>query len=39
MGKIDILIIGGGASGLQVAISAKSNYPDKSVVVVAVLES
>lgn len=34
MEKINVLIIGGGASGLQAAISAKTNYPDKSVVVV-----
>ena len=34
MEKTNILIIGGGASGLQAAITAKSNYPDKSVVVV-----
>ena len=34
MEKTNVLIIGGGASGLQAAISAKSNYPDKSVVVV-----
>lgn len=33
MEKIDILIIGGGASGLSAAISAKSYNPDKSVVV------
>lgn len=34
MEKTNVLIIGGGASGLQTAITAKSNYPDKSVVVV-----
>ncbi len=34
MEKTNVLIIGGGASGLQAAISAKSNYPDKSVVVI-----
>nr|WP_320120396.1 FAD-dependent oxidoreductase [uncultured Marinifilum sp.] len=34
MEKINVLIIGGGASGLQAAISAKTNYPDKSVIVV-----
>lgn len=34
MEKINVLIIGGGASGLQAAISAKTNHPDKSVVVV-----
>ncbi|HNS30166.1 MAG TPA: FAD-binding protein [Tenuifilaceae bacterium] len=33
MERIDVLIIGGGASGLQAAISAKTNYPGKSVVV------
>ena len=33
MEKTNVLIIGGGASGLQAAITAKSNYPDKSVVV------
>jgi len=34
MEKTNVLIIGGGASGLQAAISAKANYPDKSVLVV-----
>ena len=34
MKKVDVLIIGGGASGLSAAISSKSNYPDKSVAVV-----
>jgi len=34
MEKVNILVIGGGASGLQSAISAKSNHPDKSVLVV-----
>lgn len=34
MRKINVLVIGGGASGLQAAISAKTNFPDKSVVVV-----
>ena len=34
MEKINVLVIGGGASGLQAAISAKTNNPDKSVVVV-----
>lgn len=34
MEKTDVLIIGGGASGLQAAISAKSYYPDKAVIVV-----
>ncbi len=34
MEKINVLIIGGGASGLQAAISAKTNHPEKSVVVV-----
>ena len=34
MEKVNILVIGGGASGLQSAISAKSNHPDKSVVVI-----
>ncbi|NLA23759.1 MAG: FAD-dependent oxidoreductase [Bacteroidales bacterium] len=34
MEKKDVFIIGGGASGLVAAISAKSNYPEKSVVVV-----
>ncbi|MDD2563721.1 MAG: FAD/NAD(P)-binding oxidoreductase [Salinivirgaceae bacterium] len=34
MEKTNVLIIGGGASGLQAAITAKSNYPEKSVVVV-----
>ncbi|MRT94322.1 FAD-dependent oxidoreductase [Ancylomarina sp. 16SWW S1-10-2] len=34
MEKVNVLIIGGGASGLQAAISAKTNNPDKSVIVV-----
>lgn len=34
MEKINVLVIGGGASGLQAAISAKTNNPDKSVIVV-----
>lgn len=34
MEKINVVVIGGGASGLQAAISAKTNNPDKSVVVV-----
>ena len=34
MEKVNVLIIGGGASGLQAAISAKTYQPDKSVVVV-----
>jgi len=29
MEKTNVLIIGGGASGLQAAITAKSNYPEK----------
>lgn len=38
MEKESILVIGGGASGLQSAISAKSNHPDKSLVVVRHVE-
>ena len=34
MEKTDVLIIGGGASGLQAAISAKSYYPDKAIILV-----
>ena len=34
MKKVDVLIIGGGASGLSAAISSKSNYPHKSVAVI-----
>ncbi|MDD3386191.1 MAG: FAD-binding protein [Bacteroidales bacterium] len=34
MEKVNVLVIGGGASGLQAAISAKTFYPDKSVVVI-----
>lgn len=34
MEKVNVLIIGGGASGLQTAISAKTYHPEKSVVVV-----
>lgn len=34
MDKVNVIVIGGGASGLQSAITAKSTYPDKSVVLV-----
>ena len=34
MRKVDILVIGGGASGLQSAITTKSTYPDKEVVLI-----
>lgn len=34
MDKINVLVIGGGASGLQAAISAKTYHPEKSVMVV-----
>lgn len=34
MQKVNVLVIGGGASGLQAAITAKSTYPDKSVLLV-----
>src|SRR6056297_2460932 len=34
MEKINVLVIGGGASGLQAAISAKTTHPEKSVFLV-----
>lgn len=34
MEKVNVLIIGGGASGLQAAITAKTYHPEKSVMVV-----
>ncbi len=34
MRKIDVLIVGGGASGLQGAITTKSTYPQKEVVLI-----
>jgi len=34
MEKVNVIVVGGGASGLQSAISAKSTYPDKSVVLI-----
>jgi NADPH-dependent 2,4-dienoyl-CoA reductase/sulfur reductase-like enzyme len=34
MRKIDVLVVGGGASGLQSAITTKSTYPEKEVVLV-----
>ena len=34
MRNVDVLIIGGGASGLQSAITTKQTYPDKEVVLV-----
>lgn len=38
MEKVNVLIIGGGASGLQAAISAKTYHPEKSVAVVRIEE-
>jgi len=32
--KTDVLVIGGSATGLVAATTAKSNYPDKSVTVI-----
>ena len=34
MRMIDVLVIGGGASGLQAAITTKTTYPEKEVVLV-----
>lgn len=34
MEKVNVLVIGGGASGLQAAISAKTTHPDKSVILI-----
>jgi len=34
MEKINVLVIGGGASGLQAAISVKTTHPEKSVVLI-----
>jgi NADPH-dependent 2,4-dienoyl-CoA reductase/sulfur reductase-like enzyme len=34
MRKVDVLVIGGGASGLQAAITTKSTYPEKEVVLI-----
>lgn len=38
MEKVNVLIIGGGASGLQAAISAKTYHPEKSVMVIRIEE-
>ena len=32
--KTDVLIIGGSATGLVAAMTAKSNYPDKTVTII-----
>lgn len=34
MRNVDVLVIGGGASGLQAAITTKSSYPEKEVVLI-----
>ena len=34
MKQTDVLIVGGSATGLVAALTAKSNYPDKKVMVI-----